>query len=63
MQSLNINCETGEETFIDLSANEIAEVEAKMEQALAEQATELTLEQKLESLGLSVADLKKAFGL
>jgi hypothetical protein len=63
MKSLNINCETGEETFVDLSADEIAQIEAKIERALKEQATEPTVEQKLASVGLSVDDLKAALGL
>jgi hypothetical protein len=63
MKSLNVNCETGEETFINLSSVEIAEVEARMEQALTEQAIEPTVEEKLASVGLSVDDLKAALGL
>ena len=63
MKSLIVNCETNEETFVDLSAAEIAEIESKMEQALIEQATEPTVEQKLASVGLSVDDLKAALGL
>ncbi len=63
MKSLNINCETGEETFVDLSADEIAELEASMAQSLADQAIQPTVEQKLASVGLSVDDLKAALGL
>ncbi len=63
MKSLNINCETGEETFVNLSADEIAELEASMEQFLADQAIEPTVEQKLSSVGLSIDDLKAALGL
>lgn len=63
MKSFQINCETGEETFVDLSADEIATIEANIEQALKDQATEQTIDQKLASVGLSIDDLKSALGL
>lgn len=37
MQSLQINCETGEEILVPLTANEIAEVQAREESLIAEQ--------------------------
>jgi hypothetical protein len=60
MKSLNINCETGEESLVDLSAAEVAEVEARSAEALAKLQTEPTLEQKLASVGLSLEELKAA---
>lgn len=63
MQSLQINCETGEETFVELSAAEIAKIEATMAEALAKQSIEPTVAEKLASVGLSVDDLKAALGL
>jgi len=38
MYSLNINCETGEETLVPLTAAELAEVQAREESLIAEQA-------------------------
>jgi hypothetical protein len=60
MQSLNINCETGEQTSIELSAQEIAEIEAKMAEALAKENIEPTIAEKLASVGLSIDELKAA---
>jgi hypothetical protein len=63
MKSLVVNCETGEETLVDLSAAEIAEIEAGIEKALEQSKTEPTVVEKLASVGLSVDDLKAALGL
>lgn len=63
MQSLQINCETGEETLVDLSPAEIAEIEAGIKKALEESNTEPTVAEKLASVGLSIDDLKAALGL
>lgn len=63
MKSLNINCETGEETSVELTAQEIAEIEAKMAEALEASNIEPTIDQKLASVGLSIDDLKSALGL
>jgi hypothetical protein len=63
MHSLNYNCETGEETLIDLSAAEIAEVEARIKQDLLDREIKPTIDQKLASVGLSLDDLKGALGL
>jgi hypothetical protein len=60
MKSLQINCETGEETFVDLSAAEIAEIEARISEALAHSQIEPTIEEKLASVGLSLEELKAA---
>jgi hypothetical protein len=60
MKSLVVNCETGEETLVDLSAAEIADIEAGIEKALEESNNEPTLEQKLASVGLSLEELKAA---
>lgn len=38
MQSLQINCETGEEILVPLTADEIAEVQALEESLIAKQA-------------------------
>lgn len=63
MKSLIVNCETGEETLVDLSAAQIAEVEARMAEALEASKVEPTIAEKLASVGLSVDDLKAALGL
>lgn len=63
MKSLNINCETGEQTSVELSAKEIAEIEAKMAEALEASNIEPTIDQKLASVGLSIDDLKSALGI
>ena len=63
MKSLNINCETGDETLIELTADEIATIETAMAEALAKQDIEPTIEEKLASVGLSIDELKAALGV
>ena len=63
MKSLNINCETGHETFVELTADEIATIETAMAEALAKQDIEPTIEEKLASVGLSIDELKAALGV
>ena len=60
MQSLQINCETGEEILVDLSAEEIAEVETRMAEGLELLQTQPTIADKLASVGLSIEELKEA---
>jgi hypothetical protein len=60
MKSLNINCETGEETLVELTADEIATIETAMAEALAKQDIEPTIAEKLASVGLSIDELKAA---
>ena len=66
MESLNINCETGEETTEPLSAERIAYLEAeaqKTKEAEEEAAAKKTAaEGKLAALGLTADDFK-ALGL
>ena len=38
MESLQVNCETGEETLVPLTAEELAEMQARKEFLIAEQA-------------------------
>jgi hypothetical protein len=38
MESLQVNCETGEETLVPLTAEELAEMQAREESLIAEQA-------------------------
>ena len=38
MESLQVNCETGEETLVPLTAEELAEMQALEESLIAEQA-------------------------
>ena len=66
MESLVINCETGEETRVPYTKEQIAEVEAlgvitQTELQTQKQAKE-SAAAKLEALGLSLDDLK-ALGL
>ena len=37
MESLQVNCETGEETLVPLTAAELAEMQARKESLIAEQ--------------------------
>jgi antitoxin component HigA of HigAB toxin-antitoxin module len=55
-----INVQTGEQETIPLTAEEIAEIEARPQ---PEPAPVLTTEQKLEAAGLTVAELKELLGL
>ena len=62
MQSLNINCETGEETFVNLSSKEIDEVYARESVLIAEQAklkqNLLDKEALLAKLGITAVEAK-----
>jgi hypothetical protein len=60
MHRIIVNVQTGEQEIIPLTAEEIAEIEARPE---PEPAPVLTTEQKLEAAGLTVAELKELFGL
>jgi hypothetical protein len=55
-----INVQTGEQETIPLTAEEIAEIEARPQ---PEPAPVLSAEQKLEAAGLSVAELRELLGL
>lgn len=60
MHRIVVNVQTGEQQIIPLTAEEIAEIEARPE---PEPAPVLTTEQKLEAAGLTVAELRELFGL
>lgn len=60
MHRIVVNVQTGEQEIIPLTAEEIAEIEARPE---PEPVPALTTEQKLEAAGLTVAELKELFGL
>ena len=69
-QKLMINAKTGEQTLVDLTADEIAKREAsqaKYEAMMAEQVAREAARQsainKLAALGLSVDEISAAFGL
>ncbi len=73
LQKLSVNVETGEETLIDLTPDEIAEFEASVQALEDEKAailakiktdeeTKAAAQAKLAALGLTVDDLK-ALGL
>lgn len=63
MKSLNINCETGEQTLVELTADQIAIIETGMAEALANQDIKPTIAEKLASVGLSIDELKAALGV
>jgi len=56
MQRLEVNCETGEELIIDLTPEEIAELEA-IEPPPPPPV--LTARQRLEAAGFSIAELRE----
>lgn len=60
MHRIVVNVQTGEQEIIPLTAEEIAEIEARPE---SEPSPVLTTEQKLEAAGLTVAELKDLLGL
>ena len=69
-QTLTINVKTGERSLVDLTADEIADREArhaKYEAMIAEQVAREAAKQsaidKLAALGLSVDEISAAFGL
>jgi len=69
-QKLVINAKTGEQTLVALTSDEIAEREARharheammVERELREAARQSVIE-KLEALGLTVDEIREAFGL
>ena len=60
MHRIVVDVQTGEQEIVELTAEEIAELESRPE---PEPAPVLTTEQKLEAAGLTVAELKELFGL
>jgi antitoxin component HigA of HigAB toxin-antitoxin module len=60
MHRIEVNVQTGEQQTIELTAEEIAEIQSRPN---PEPAPVLTTEQKLEAAGLTVAELKELFGL
>ena len=69
-QTLTINVKTGERTLADLTADEIAEREVKQAQyetMMAERDSRVAARQsaieKLAALGLTVDEIREAFGL
>lgn len=56
MHRIEVNCETGEELIIDLTPEEIAELEA-IEQPPP--PPPLTARQRLEAAGFSIAELRE----
>jgi antitoxin component HigA of HigAB toxin-antitoxin module len=60
MERIEVNVQTGEQQTIELTAEEIAEIQSRPQ---PEPAPVLTTEQKLEAAGLTVAELKELFGL
>jgi hypothetical protein len=60
MNRIEVNVQTGEQQTIELTAEEIAEIESRPQ---PEPIPELTTEQKLEAAGLTVAELRTLFGL
>lgn len=60
MQRIEINVETGTQRMVDLTAEEIEELQALPPLATPEP---LTAEQKLEAAGLTVDELRELLGL
>jgi hypothetical protein len=60
MHRITVNVQTGEQQIVDLTPEEIAEIESRPQ---PEPPPELTTEQKLEAAGLTVAQLRELFGL
>jgi hypothetical protein len=60
MHRIVVNVQTGEQQIVELTAEEIAELESRPE---PEPAPVLTTEQKLEAAGLTVAELRELLGL
>ena len=56
MYRIEVNCETGEELIIDLTPEEIAELEAI---ELPPPPPPLTARQRLEAAGFSIAELRE----
>ena len=69
-QKLVVNAKTGEQTLVDLTADEIADREARharhearMVQREAQEAARESAVNKLAALGLTVDEISAAFGL
>lgn len=60
MNRIEVNVQTGEQRTVALTAEEIAEIQARPQ---PEPPPVLTTEQKLNAAGLTVAELKELFGL
>jgi len=60
MHRIVVDVQSGETTEVELTAEEIAEIESRPQ---PEPPPALTTEQKLEAAGLTVAELKELFGL
>jgi hypothetical protein len=66
MHRIVVDVQTGEQEIVELTAEEIAEIQSRPQPEPApepEPAPVLTTEQKLEAAGLTVAELKELFGL
>jgi hypothetical protein len=60
MHRIEVNVQTGEQQIIELTPEEIAEIQSRPQ---PEPIPVLTTEQKLEAAGLTVAELRELFGL
>jgi len=60
---LVVNCETGEQTVIELTDDEIAQLEADRQAAEAQRAEQEAAEQARTAKRLSAADKLRALGL
>jgi hypothetical protein len=60
MHRIVVDVQSGEITEVELTAEEIAEIEARPQ---PEPPPVLTTEQKLQAAGLTVAELRQLFGL
>jgi hypothetical protein len=60
---LVVNCETGEQTVIELTDEEIAQLEADRQAAEAQRAEQQAAEQARTAKRLSAADKLRALGL
>ena len=60
MNRIEVNVQTGEQQIIELTPEEIAEIQSRPQ---PEPIPVLTTEQKLEAAGLTVAELRELFGL
>jgi hypothetical protein len=60
MHRIVVDVQSGETTEVELTAEEIAEIESRPQ---PEPPPALTTEQKLEAAGLTVAELRELFGL
>jgi len=60
MHRIEVNVITGEQQIIELTPEEIAEIQSRPQQ---EPIPALTTQQKLQAAGLTVAELKQLLGL